>query len=615
MRLILLCLVCWIVLEAHSQEEHVWMPYLEQVMTAEAVEDGAWQQTYDLLCDLQQHPININSATRDELEALPFLSAQQVEELMAYLYRYGPMKSLAELQLITTLSKPQCELLRFFVVIGDAPVQRHTTHELITTAHLPLKDGHWFRYQLQYGDRLTVGLVGDQDADEPFMKGSNRWGYDFYSPYLQVKHWGRVETLVVGNYRVSMGMGLVMNNNFSLGKLAMLQNLGRNTNTLRTHSSRTETFLQGVGATIKLNNRLHATAFMSYAPMDATLNADGSARTLLTSGYHRTATELVKKHNMHALKTGGQLQYRYDRLQLGLNVLYTHLDRLLHPNTKQLYNLYKPQGCDFVNVSAHYGYANRRWAFNGETAVDGHGRLATINTLSLTTSYNLTLMALQRFYSYRYVALDAQSYSAGGHVQNESGGYMGIVWQPSPSWQLTAYADYAYFPWVRYRHKGATWSTDYLLQANYTSQRWQLNARYRLKGDTPSHRWRLAAERQWACGLALQAQWDANYLTTEQEWGHWLSGRLAYEHQWLRFQTGVGYYHTDSYNSRVYGYENGPLYTYNLQQYAGKGVRYWLMMRAKINRHLALTAKMGTTNRTDRQHQTDVLLQLRYTLH
>ena len=55
---------------------------LGQVMTAEDMADEGWQQNYEMLCELEQNPININRTTREELEALPFLSAQQVEAIM-----------------------------------------------------------------------------------------------------------------------------------------------------------------------------------------------------------------------------------------------------------------------------------------------------------------------------------------------------------------------------------------------------------------------------------------------------------------------------------------------------------------------------------------------------
>ncbi len=612
MRLIIFGIICFAILDVHAQDKHDWELYLEQVMTVEDASSETWQQTYDMLCNLEQHPLNINMATREELEALPFLSDQQVEELVEYLYRYGPMKSTAELMMMKRLTPAQRKLLTCFIVIGDKKTKSYIHHELTTTAKVPLSDGHWFRYQLQYGDKLRVGLVGDQDADEPFFEGRNKWGYDYYSPYLQLTNLGRVEQLVLGNFRMSMGMGLVMNNSFALGKISMMQNLGRSTNTLRAHSSRSEGYLQGGAATINLGRGFHISSFVSYAPMDATLNADGTARTILTSGYHRTETEMSKKHNTHALKTGGSLRYHAHRLHLGLNGLFVHLDRPLHPNSKQLYNMYKPQGEDFVNISLDYGYANRHWSLNGETAVDAQGHIATINSLSLAMNNGLTLMALQRFYSYRYTSLDAQSYSDGGTVQNESGVYVGASWQPSPHWQLTAYTDYAYFPWPRYRQKGATWSMDHLIQCVHTHGNWKWSARYRLKSKQKEHRTRLSATYDANDVLSMKTQFDGVYSSDEKVGcGGMLSENIAYKYRWLRLNAGVGYYYTDTYYSRVYQYENGPLYTYSMQQLYGDGIRYWMMLRANAGRHLMLTAKLGVNNSFDRPSKTDISIQMR----
>ena len=638
MRRELLVAMCWLVLGDCAQQEHRWEQYLNQVMTAEDMESETWQHTYDVLCELEQHPININKVMREELEAIPFLSAQAVEALMEYLYRYGSMKSMAELRMITEIDQPTQKLLACFLYAGEEPKARlHTSHEMTASARVPFyerkgdKKGylgypyrHWLRYQLNAGDKLKLGIVGSQDAGEPFLSGRNKYGYDYYSPYLELRKLGRVETLVLGNYRVSMGMGMVMNNSFALGKLAMMQNLGRTTNALRAHSSRTEGYLQGAGATVRLGPGFKSTAFVSYAPMDATLNSNGSARTIVTSGYHRTETEMGKKHNLHALKTGGSVRYDAGRLHLGLNALYTHLDRRLSPNKTQLYNYFKPEGTDFTNVSADYGYTGRQWAMNGETASDGNGHLATINTISLNLSSGLSVMALQRYYSYLYTSLDAQSYSDGGSVQNESGVYVGLKWQPSPKWQLTAYADYAYFPWVRYGETSSSSSMDFLMQCVHTSSGWKLAARYRLKTKDMAHRSRLSAEYTTE-SFSSRTQLDAGYCAeAESELGAMISESVAYTYKRLRLNAGAGYFYTGGSDNRVYLYESGPLYTYNMLQFSGEGIRYWLMLRANAGRNLMLTAKLGVTDyfdrsvigssyqQIDRSSQTDLDIQIRW---
>lgn len=651
-----------------AQSVHEWERYLNEVMIAEDVGSAAWEDTYDLLSELAQHPIDINQTTREQLEQLPFLSAQQVEEIVEYLYRYGSMKSLAELRMIRSLDDVRRRLLTYFIYIGDETSGRaslrqrdYLHHELMATGRVPFYERkgdagayqgspyrHWLRYQLTYGDHVKAGIVGSQDAGEPFFSGKNRLGYDYYSVYLQLRKWGRLESLVLGKYRVSMGMGLILNNSFGLGKLSMLQNMGRPTSTIRAHSSRSsDGYLQGAAATVNITPALSATGFVSYRAMDATLQKDGSASTILTSGYHRTETELEKKNNLKNTSFGGSVRYQAHGYHAGLNMVSIRLNRELKPNTAVLYRQHYAQGFDFLNVSADYGYVHHRFSVNGETAMNIQGALATINSVSLQFGSEWSLMALHRFYSYRYSSLYANSFSDGGSVQNESGIYLGATWQPSPSWKLMAYTDYAYFPWAKYQISQSSHSWDNLLQLSYTKRRWTVGGRYRLRlrqrdNDDKTalitrteHRGRLSAEysrdlqtpgnKGW--GWSSRTQIDFNLTSfSEQERGLMVSESLGFTHRWIRLNGGLGWFHTDSYDSRVYLYELGPLYTYSMSQYSGEGIRYWLMVRTRIGSRLMLTAKIGVTDYFDRDHigssyqqidsssQTDLDVQLRWKL-
>ena len=628
----------WLLLAtgAMAQNQRPWEQYLNEVMTVEDAGSTAWEQTYELLCELEQHPLNINHATREQLEELPFLSAPQVEGIMAYLWRYGRMESLGELMMISELDYPQRRLLTYFIYVDEQEsandrqplpslrnIAKYGHHELIATGRVPFyerkgdnegylgsKYRHWLRYQFTYGDQVKAGIVGAQDAGEPFFANKNKTGYDYYSLYVQLRNIGRVESLVLGNYRVSMGMGLVMNNSFSLGKLAMLQNLGRSTYTLRAHSSRSVSSLFGAASTIDLGRNLKLTAFASYSPADATLNKDGTVSTILDTDYHRTEMEMRKKHNLHLLKTGGSLRYNAHGLRLGVNTLYTHLDRTLKPNTSTLYRRHYPQGSDFLNLSLDYGYATPRWSLSGETATDRKGHLATINSVGLRLSDVASLMLLQRFYSYAYTSLDAQCFSDGGKVQNESGIYLGWTWQPSQTFRLNAYTDYAYFAWARYQVSQSSYSWDNLLQATWQKHNWTLIGRYRFRlrqkdGEDKKtlinqleHRGRLGIDYAGSHGLTGRLQIDG--CRVQEAWGAMVSSSLSYTRQWLRLNAGAGYFHTDNYDSRLYLYENGPLYTYSMTQFYGEGIRYWLMARAVIGKRLMLTAKIGVTDYFDR---------------
>ena len=607
MRFLLIVLSLLMAAMTYGQSERPWEQALADVMTAEDLESATWEDTYNMLCELEEQPIDLNKATREELEALPFLTDRQVEDIMEYRYRYGAMKSMNELRMIRSLDSRLIDVLRYFTFIdnetataGKRPLKerlQYGHHELMAYGRIPFyerrgdKNGyegypyrHWLRYRYNLDNDVKIGFVGSQDAGEPFFANTNKAGYDFYSYYLQVRRLGCIENAVVGKFKLSVGMGLVLNNSFGMGKLATLQQLGRSTNTVRPHSSRSQTdYMQGAAATFNLSPRWQLTAFLSYRPLDATLNDDGSIRTIVTGGYHRTPTEIEKKNNSHATDGGTHIAYRRGGLHAGATAVYTHLDRDLSPDTRTLYRRYNAQGNNFLNLSADYGYLHPRFALNGETAMNRDGAIATINSLSVEVSDELSLMLMQRFYSYRYTALYARSLSEGGHVQNESGYYFGLTWNPSPRLSVRAYTDYAYFAWARYQVSQPSHSWDNLLNATYSRGEWSITARYRLhlrqKDDdsktalvnTTEHRGRIAVI--WQHKTFSAATQADGVSTGSHDRGYSLSETVGWNIRRLKLNVNAGYFHTDSYDSRIYTYERGPLYTFSFPSFYGEGMR------------------------------------------
>ena len=61
---------------ANAQSGYEWEKYLNEVMSAEDMESAEWEDSYEMLCELSQHPLDLNHATREDLEQFPFLSAQ-----------------------------------------------------------------------------------------------------------------------------------------------------------------------------------------------------------------------------------------------------------------------------------------------------------------------------------------------------------------------------------------------------------------------------------------------------------------------------------------------------------------------------------------------------------
>ena len=654
-----------ITLSVSAQKEQTWEQVWQEMMMPEDDEEESGislEAYYDQLQQLSEHPIDLNRTTREELEQLPFLSDQQIMDLMEYLDRYGPMRSMNELKMIRSFDYQQIALMPFFVYVGEvakeAPrfpslqnIAKYGKHSVTATGHIPFYERkgdqngylgyryrHSLRYEFSYGNYVKAGIIGAQDAGEPFFANQNNWGYDTYSYYVQLKKLEFVENAVLGKYKVSAGMGLVLNTSFQLGKLATLQNMGRQTNSLRAHSSRSEAdYFQGAAATIRLAKPLTLTAFASYRGIDATLNDNGTAATLITSGYHRTPLEMQKKYNTHQSAFGTSIGYRHNGLHFGANAVYTHMDRRLQPNTSSLYRLYYPQGDEFFNTSLDYGYTHYRFTINGETAINKEGAIATLNSLSLRATDNLNVVAIQRFYSYRYNGLYAHAFGNTSRTQNESGIYAGLSWKPLIHLHLQGYVDYAYAPWPRYQISQASHSWDMLLQGDYQWRSWNLQVRHRTriqqKDDENKtmlipcneHRTRLAASYSSANGWTSKTQADYVYAVYKEKAEGWMvSQQTGYQQKWWQANLALGYFNTDSYQARIYLYERQLQHEFTFPSYYGEGLRLALFAQVSLNDHLRLSARIGYTNYFDRSsigsglqeiaqsHTTDLDLQLRW---
>ena len=615
-----------------------WHEALREWLTAEDVEESYGEELLEQLEERAQTPINLNQTCREELEELPFLTAQQVEELTEYLDHYKPMRSLSELQMVKGLDYHTRRLLQCFVVAGEerkssvwpkaADLLKYGQHRMTATGKIPFyerqgdrngylgyKYRHDLRYQYTFGNRIKAGITAAQDAGEPFFTNKNSMGYDQYNYYVQLRDFGRLEELNLGHYRVQMGMGLVMNTSFHLGKLTTLQTMGRGLHTLSAHSSRSASnHLQGIAATVRLAKQWRVMAFASYQAIDATLNDDGTARTLLYSGYHRTPTEIEKKHNTYETDLGASIGWHQGTLHINANAVYTRYDRSLQPMQNALYHTYSAQGNSFLNMSLDYGWNNHRWAFSGETALNKKGAVALIHTVNCRVTDQLSLMLLHRYYDKRYTAQHANSFREGSSIQNEHGIYLGATWQPLRSWFVQGYVDYAHFSWPRYQVSASSDAFDALLSARYSRKRWKWNMRYRMHirqhdNDTKklivnqtSHRLRIAVDWTATSTLTLRTQGDGVVVSEQgtNSRGIMIGQQARWQQRWLKVAATVAWFHSDDYDSRLYQYEPSTQYDFSFPAYYGHGIRYSLMMQADIGKHLALATKLGVTNYFDR---------------
>lgn len=705
--IVLLLLVCSCALaQEQESQSQFWEQYLTELYENEEDAAGNMEEAYEHLMELTQQPLDINKAEVDELLTIPGLTIDQISDIIRYREKYGRYRTTDELNMIASIDdRMKRYLVSFMKVYDDDASQwykgeqlkrniKRMSHTFLATATIPtyyragdkgataagaesenkyantyLGDPvkHSLRYSLAMGQNAKLNLAGAKTAGEPFFANGNGMGYDTYAFNLSLKRIGMFRHIIVGQFKAQFGMGLVLNNSFTLGKQGMISSVGRLTNTFTPHSSTSDSkHLQGIAATVDLG-RWQLSAFFSYRYIDATLNADGSTiSTILTSGYHRTVKEMEKKNNTTQMTEGVHVRYS-DVTRKGLDwmvgasFLHTSLNRSLDPTYSKadtisdgkMYRRFYPRGSTFWNASVDYRIRWRDITFTGETATcslpmdgGGMGSVATINSILWRTSNSVTLTALQRYYQHDYTALYGSAFSDGGMVQNESGIFVGVKWVAAKRLVIDAYTDFAYFPWLKYRISNTSHSWDNSITATYTLPQWTFAARYRLKtrqrditltdedgtklkqlAEKTDQRLRLSAsytDGRWTSKTQVEACLLRFDDVTN---GVMVSQAVSYDiNKVFSVYASGAYFNTDDYDSRLYTYEKGMLYSFAYSAFYGRGLRASLLLKAKMSRACTAQVKVGHTHYYDRDvigtaerqifsnHQTDIDLQVKVKL-
>ena len=524
-------------------QNYSWADFLESITTDEEYADSEeWLQYIEELQLLHEHPININTATRDDLRRLPMLDDKQIEQIHAYIYLHGQMQSLGELRLLPLIDEDTRRALPLFVYAQEEkpPSSPRLLSNLRSTfssrLDVPLYyrqgylDGtyvgnplyHRIRYQIGNNHHFQAGLRVEKDAGERF--------YDSYGGYALVRNVGILSTALVGDYRAGFGEGLVLGAGTSFSKSNLLGYSGRG---IRPMTSMSETdYLRGAAFSLRLGKEFQLSSLFSHRQLDATLNDNGEVQTFLRTGYHRTLRERATRHDVSSTLVGAHLEWkkashssRHNEQQneeslqdsapvtrrdsafnalgskaegkVGLTFLYSRFSRLLNPGDL-LYRRYFPRGNQFAVAGVNYGYQVYRWTFAGETAYSWEqGGLATLNRVKWMAGRRWTLSAVQRYYDKKFYSFGASSlaestggFNAGGaagtagagNVQNETGVMLGMQGQFAENWSLTSYLDFFHHPWPRYGMTHSSSGQEGMAQLGYQFRRRQMfTARYQFK--------------------------------------------------------------------------------------------------------------------------------------
>lgn len=639
---------------SYAQLPSNWRRLLEQ-LAEEEINEVAIENMYEELLQLENNPMDLNGVTREQLENFPLLSIQQADAIFSFLEKNRPIYTVFELRNIPLLDIKTVEMiLPFFSV--TLPEKRetplHTNHIMKYGRHetqfrfdktLTRRAGYRefpdsilarypnrkyqgedfytsFRYSFRYRQKIQMSITAEKDAGEPFFKPDYPKGYDHYGFHLVIKDIGALKTVALGDYRLSFGQGLVLNNDFMISKSWSTANIARRTQQPKRHFSTAENgFFRGTAVVAQLKD-ISITGFYSNRKIDTNLSDNGHITSFKVDGLHRTLLEISKKGNAREQVTGGNINFRKGQIQVGVSGIFYQYNKMYNPTPRD-YNFYYLRDSSSFNAGIDYSFQLPGLIFAGETAIAKNGAVATLNTLQYRFSGNLSLSLLHRHYPISYNALYAQAFSEGSNVQNEQGLYIGTEFRPFSKFAMTAYADFARFPWLKYNINAPSNAVDLYLLATYTFSRQSfLETRYKYKQKEKNIAWPDKNNRsvlpyathkfRLRYSLGLRDGW--NFRTTADmalykekhfpaENGFMLSQNISYRGEGaLTGDAYMAWFNADTYDARLYSYERNLLNTFYMPSFYGKGYRLAFSAKYAITHNLSFSVKFGYTHYLNR---------------
>lgn len=617
-----------------------WKEYIEE-LAEESANENQLEALYTELSYLSEHPMDLNQVTAEELSRLSFLTDRQIEQLIAYRKKYGEMVSIYELKGVNGLDYQTIQLLLPFVYVGEKTVNKlpFTVKNLLKYGNnelqirydrcLQQKKGYGsypdsvltrypnrkylgepfytsLRYAYEFEDYLQAGLVAEKDAGEPFWTEKHK-GYDYYSFHALIKEQGVLKTLVLGDYKVSFGQGLVISNDFSPSRSALVAQAERRNNGFRRHFSTNEQdYFRGTGLTLTWKD-WDASFFYSYRKLDAAVEND-TFPTIKTDGLHRLQRDWEKRHTVTMHTFGGNVRWAHPNYHLGITAVhYTFGGKTMYPQ-EQLYNRFAFRGEKNINMSVDYMWKNRWGKLYGETALSANKAIATLNALQLTPASYFSLLVLHRYYDRRYQAFFGNAFTQNSTVQNEHGIYLGCQWTPFGHWKLSWYADFYRFPWLKYQIDFPSTGKEYMFQLDYTpNQHFSSYLRYKGKEkDEGSRQHRFRCQTTYLLGDSWKLRTSADGIvstnTEESNKGYMISQSAGWKpvQYPLQLDTYIAWFSTDNYATRISSYEKNILYAFYMPSFYGKGLRAAVSFRWDLKRWFTVSAKFAHTWYTNR---------------
>lgn len=603
------------------------------------------------------HPLNLNSATKEQLDELWLLSEIQISDLLLHRKLYGKFISIYELQSLQYWDMETIRMVLPFVRIDDKLDQMHVGlkeafkegkfeayfryqtiledkagYEEVPDSILDNSnqyyrgnpDRYYSRFRFSYRNNLSIGITAEKDPGEEFFRGSQQnTGFDFYSAHAYYQGGKYLKAVALGDYQVQIGQGLNLWSGYAFGKTADVTNVKRTARSLKPYTSVDETrFLRGAAFELGLG-KFAWTNFASIKGVDATVIADSLIEdqefvsSINLTGFHRTNSEIARKDALTEMIYGSNLRYQTRNFSAGVAAVYQGYNVDFIRDTFA-YNQFDFRGRSTLGLSADYSWVVKNFNFFGEVAHVTHsGAFANLHGVLASIDRRISLALIYRNYDRAFQTFYNNGFSEASRTQNEEGVYAGLKINFTRQFSLDAYADFFRFPWLRFQVDAPSVGHEFLIQPSYRpSRNLTIYGRFRQQlrqknsrdsdgtitgiEDVLQRNYRIDFNYKLSDDFRLKSRIE--YVTihrpsNQPEDGVIVTQDILYQPKSSNFDISLRYalFDTDSYDTRIYTFENNALYVFAVPAYFYQGSRAYVLLRYTFLRRFDLWARYGTS--------------------
>lgn len=603
------------------------------------------QEQTGILEDLQylaSHPLDLNQAGRYDLQLLQILSPVQIEAILDYRNTHGPIIHPYELQVVDGISPDKIQQILPFVTVADqsAMSDEGDGYVLVRSGgYLPKRKG--FRSENGNPPPFQAGPFGllvklrqyqsrnyswggslEIDAGEKF-NFSGQPGFDhLHFHYYKTGRPGWIKTWALGDYRISLGQGLLQFQGFAVTKSSNPLIVKRVAPVIQPYTGTSEFYyFRGGAVEIAANPHLRNYIFLHYNKRDATIRSgapDGYQyfSAFQTDGLHRSENEAQKKRRLGEIVAGHRIQWAKNGTDVGFNTLFQQFSLPYEP-VARIDNLHRLTGSRLIGHSLDFSGNLGALHYFGEVATQNYRTPAFLVAGLFSFHSRLDAGILMRRFPAYFAPVYANAFSARSVPNNESGIYIGLNYHFGAYTRLSFYLDSWKGLWPTFLAHGPTFDQDVYLRLETAQRRkWeaygQVKFRHRADNDPdkiPEHqtiryndqvnirlqfrkiqyqkwkwtnRWELVRVKPGSDPpeLGFMGFTDWMWSPIGRTWS--LAFRLAY-------------FHTESYNSRIYSYEPDLLYSFSIPSFYGRGWRMALRGSYQLRNGLRMELRTGWT--------------------